>query len=161
MLVNVFRSWKFPVRGGQHQGDPQIFVLVTNGLNHMISKCYKTGLINGLGCRDNTNSVINLQFMGDILVFGKESLPQTMILKWTMFCFERWSGLKINFHKNSLVSLGEISVCSFLISIVFSCPIQWTLICPLWLAYLRWFIGEHLLTWFRIDLRRGKGNYIR
>jgi len=39
---------------------PLIFVIVANNLHHMIAKRWAKGLVKGLGCRDDTNVVINL-----------------------------------------------------------------------------------------------------
>ena len=75
-------------------------------------------------CRDEANIVINLQYAGDTLLFGKENLPQTMILKWVLMCYAKWSSLKINYHKSSLNFFGDISVNTYLISLVCNCPMQ-------------------------------------
>jgi len=37
----------------------------------MISKCREIGLVKGLGCRDETNVVINLEYANDTLIFGR------------------------------------------------------------------------------------------
>jgi len=47
-----------------------------------------------------------------------------MILKWVLFCYEMWSGLKINFQKIFLIFLGDILINNLLLSRVFSCPVQ-------------------------------------
>ena len=69
---------------------PLMFVLVANGLHHMIAKCWDLGLIHGLGCRDDTNVVVNLHYTDDTLEFRKESVAQAMILKWVLLCYECW-----------------------------------------------------------------------
>ena len=50
-----------------------VFVLVANGLHHMIAKCQDADLIKGLGCQDDTNAVVNLHYADDTLIFGEES----------------------------------------------------------------------------------------
>jgi len=100
------------------QGDPlspPILILVANESHHIIAWC-RRGVIKGLKCQDDTNAVINLQFTDDTLIFETESLSQAMILKWILFCYEMWFGLKINFHKSYIIFLGEILVNSFLLS---------------------------------------------
>ena len=47
-----------------------------------------------------------------------------MVLKWVLFCYKKWSGLKINYRKNSLIFLGEISTSGLLISLVLNCLVQ-------------------------------------
>jgi len=127
ILVNSVQGLDISCKRGLRQGDPLsplIIVLVANGSRHMIFKCRMTGFFDGLGCWDESNSIINLHYVDDTLIFGKESLPQTMIHRWILFCFERWSRLKFNFHNSSLVFLEKIPVSSFLISLVSNCPIQ-------------------------------------
>ena len=63
VLVNGSQGQKNLCKRGLRQDDPLsplILVLVANGLHHMIAKCREEGLIKGLGCRDDTNAVINL-----------------------------------------------------------------------------------------------------
>ena len=98
---------------------------MADGLHHMISICKKEDLLKGLGCWDDANAVINLQYADDTLIFGQESIPQSVVLKWVLHCFEKWSGLKINYHKSSsLIFLVDISVNSFLISLMFNSLVQ-------------------------------------
>ena len=77
MRVNGVQDRKILCRRGLCQGDPLsplIFVLVANGLHHMIFKFRTVGLIEGLGCRDDTNSVVNLHYADDTLILAKQFL---------------------------------------------------------------------------------------
>jgi len=47
------------------------------------------GLVTGLGCRDETNTVINLQYADDTLIFRKNSLPQAIVLKWILLHYKK------------------------------------------------------------------------
>ena len=110
------------VKGGLRQGDPLFplnFVLIADGLNHMIAKCRKQGMLKGLGCRDKANGVAYFQYADDTLLFGIVSLPQTLVLKVLLKRYKLWSSLKINFQKSSLIFLDDITASSFLISLVF------------------------------------------
>ena len=89
----------------------------------MIAKCREAGMLKGLGCRDEANAAINLKYVDDTILFGIDNLPRAMVLKGVLRCFELWSGLKINFQKSSLIFLGDISASSFLISLLFKCPV--------------------------------------
>jgi len=51
-------------------------------------------------------------------------LLQAMILKWIIFCYKMWSSLEINFHKSFLIFLGDISIKSFLLSLIFNYSVQ-------------------------------------
>ena len=91
VLVNDIHGLKISCRRGLCLGDPLsplIFVLVTNGLHHMITKCRNAGLISGLGCRHDTNSIINLHYAADILICRKECMPRVLSLKWILFFYE-------------------------------------------------------------------------
>jgi len=86
-MANGVRGGEIVCKRGLRQGDPLsplIFVFVADSLHHMIARCRKEGLLKGLGCRDESYVVINLQYVDDTLLFGKESLPQAMILKWEL-----------------------------------------------------------------------------
>jgi len=61
IMVNGTRAKEIACKKGLRQGDSLslIFVLIVDGLNHMIAKCRK-GVLKRLGCRDKANAVINL-----------------------------------------------------------------------------------------------------
>ena len=99
-------------------------MLVAYGLHQMIAKCQMVGLIKGMVCRDEDTSVINLQYADDTLLFGRDTLGPALALKGILLCFEKWSGLRINFHKSALIFLGDISMNNFLISLIFNCLVN-------------------------------------
>ena len=55
---------------------PLIFIIVANRFHHMIVKCWEKGLIKSLGCRNNTNAVINFHYTDGTLILRKECLVQ-------------------------------------------------------------------------------------
>jgi len=59
----------------------------------MIAKFHERGFVKGLGCQDDTNTIINLHCTDDTLIFRKKYQSQAMILKWIMCCYKMWSGL--------------------------------------------------------------------
>jgi len=126
-MMNGTRGKEIVCKKRLRQGDPLsllIFVLIADGLNH-IAKCRKEGMLKGLECRDEANRATNLQYADDMLLFGIVSFPQALVLKGVLSCYKLWSGLKINFQKNSLIFLRDISASNFLIiSLVFKCPVQ-------------------------------------
>ena len=65
------------------------FVLVADGLHNMIAKCREECLINSLGYRDNVTVVINLHYVDNTLISGKDGLSQAMVLKWILLCYEK------------------------------------------------------------------------
>jgi len=105
LLIIGSLGWSIACKRGLTLGDPLsplIFVLVANGLYFMVKSCREKGLLKGLGCRDETNAIINLHYADDTLIFGKECVAQAVILKCILYCFEEWSGLRISFHKSAL-----------------------------------------------------------
>ena len=135
---------------GLRQGDPLsplIFVLVAEGMHRMIVKCWREDHIKCLGCWDKMNAVINLHYVDDTLIFGKECLPQTMVLKWILLCYEKWSGFKINYHKSSLIFMRKyqpvISLFHWSLTIRSNDYQSHTWDCHSLLASLRNHIGDH------------------
>ena len=73
---------------GSRQGDPLswlLFVLVANGFNHMLVRCRRADLLEGLDMKGGTNSLVNLQFVDDTLLFGKCNIKQAATLKTVLF----------------------------------------------------------------------------
>ena len=136
----IFCKW------GLRQGDPPISIIVANMINHMIAKYREEGIISGLGYWDDTNVVINLHYVDDTLIFGRECLPQAMIIKWILFCYEKWSGLESISTKAPWSSWGRYR------NVVSSCP-----------SFLTALFGECLspildfLLW-QENLRRSNGH---
>ena len=114
-MVNSIRGKEIVCKRGVEAGDPLSplnFVLIADGLNHMIAKCRKEGMLKWLGCRDEANEVTNLQYADDTLLFDIVSLPQALVQKGVLRCYELWSGIKIKFQKSFLVLL-QLSASSF------------------------------------------------
>ena len=149
-VLNSSRRTQHLLKEGSQARDssPLICVLVAERLYQMISKCRQQGLINDLGCRDETNVVINLHYADDTLIFEKECLPPVMVLKGVLLCHEKWFSLKINYHKICLIFLGEI-LANSLLSLIFNYPVQWLPI-TFWdyhslVAGFKSFTRDHLL----------------
>ena len=76
LLVNDIQGREIARKRGLGQGNrlsSLIFVLVAEGLQYMIARCRGEGLLEGLGCRDDTNMVIILHDAHDTLIFGKST----------------------------------------------------------------------------------------
>lgn len=83
------------------QGDPLsplLFNLVADVFSKMLSKAVHHGLIAGLLPNDVPGGVVSLQYVNDTILFLDASLEHARNLKWVLACFEKLSGLKINFH---------------------------------------------------------------
>ena len=50
--------------------------------------------------------IISLLYADDTLLFLEHNLDKARALKWMLTCFEQLSGLKINYDKSDLVTIG-------------------------------------------------------
>lgn len=99
---------------------PLLFILIADGLNSILQKLKEKEEIEGLAGAPNM-SFVNLQYADDTLIFGQGNIREAITIKWTLCCYEAWSGLKINFVKSSLVCLGIRNVSMKLIQEMFRC----------------------------------------
>lgn len=53
---------------------------------------------------------ITLQYAENTLIFGQYNVRQATVFRWILRYFEKWSELKINFHKSSLLLIEQISL---------------------------------------------------
>lgn len=53
--------------------------------------------------------VSHLQFVDDTLLIGDKSWANVCVMRATLVLFEAMSGLKVNFHKSSLVGVNIIN----------------------------------------------------
>ena len=77
VLLNGTQVLEISCKRGLQHSDPLsllIFVIVANGLHHMIAKHRERGLIKGLECRDESNVVVNLHNADDTLIIGNKYL---------------------------------------------------------------------------------------
>jgi hypothetical protein len=54
----------------------------------------------------NNIGVISMQYADGIPLFLENDLNTAINLKWILSCFEQLSGMHINFHKCSLISIN-------------------------------------------------------
>lgn len=51
--------------------------------------------------------ITNLQYVDDIILFGRYDIKEAIVWKWISNTNELWSGLKINYEKSNVIHLGE------------------------------------------------------
>lgn len=83
-----------------------LLVLVAEGLNKLFRRMEGEGKIMGL-MGVASMAFTNLQYVDTTLIFGQCSVPQAIVVKWVLNCFEAWSALRINFDKSSLILIGQ------------------------------------------------------
>jgi hypothetical protein len=110
--LNDRNSDYFKLGKGLRQGDPLsplLFNLVADVLTRMLVRAAKDGYITGLMTSVYPEGVISLQYADDTLLFLEHNNISVCHLKWIMVCYEKLSGMKINYHKSdmTLIKLGE------------------------------------------------------
>ena len=69
-------------------------------------KAAKQNLISGLMLQVVDGGIISLQYADDTLLFLENKLEKANNLKWLLICFEQMSGMKINYDKSDLLTIG-------------------------------------------------------
>ncbi|XP_024640828.1 uncharacterized protein [Medicago truncatula] len=110
VLVNGSPTDEFSLERGLRQGDPLspfLFLLAAEGLNVLMKALVDTDLFTGYRVgRENSVVVSHLQFADDTLLIGNKSWANVRALRAGLVLFEAMSGLKVNFHKSSLVGVN-------------------------------------------------------
>ena len=107
--LNDENSNYFQVGKGLRQGDPLsplLFNLVVDVFTKMLIKAANLGLIEGLLTEAFEGGVVNLQYADDTLLFLKNDITKAAHFKWLLACFENLSGMKVNYSKSDLLTLG-------------------------------------------------------
>ena len=110
VLVNGFPTKEFSMTRGLMQGDSMslfLFNINIEEFNEMLIKGCHRGLIQGIFTVGVDSLRISyLQFTNDTLSFSLNSSSSLLNIKRIMRCFELISGLRVNFHKISLIGMG-------------------------------------------------------
>ena len=134
ILINGSPKGHFGASNGLRQGDPLsplLFIIVTHILNKMLCLCKNNNLISGIKFPNNGLEVLNIQYADDTLLFLSPSDECLINFKRIRCCFQACSGLKINFHKFSLIRIGISDELVDRYSSIIGCT--WT---PLPISYL-------------------------
>jgi hypothetical protein len=83
-----------------------LFNLVADVFTRMLMKIVKQDFISGLLPQVVEGGVISLQYADDTLLFLENDLEKASTMKWLLVCFEQMSGMKINYDKSDLLTIG-------------------------------------------------------
>jgi hypothetical protein len=103
-LGKYFRSYK-----GLRQGDPlspHLFNLVADGLAAILKRAAERGVLEGVTPNLVERGLTHLQYADDIVLFIQNTECNIINLKFILFCFEEMSGMKINYHKSQVFTVG-------------------------------------------------------
>jgi len=109
ILVNGSPTEEISIHRGLKQGDPLapfLFLLVAEGFSGLMRKAEASNLFEGFDFGGNDLVVSHLQYAGDTLCIGKDSVRNLWTMKSVLRGFEMVSGLKINFSKSSLIGVN-------------------------------------------------------
>jgi hypothetical protein len=107
--INDENSVFFKPGKGLRQGDPLsplLFNLVADVFSRMLIKAARQNLISGLLPQVMDGGVVSLQYADDTLLFLEANIEKAQTLKWLLVCFEEMSGMKINYDKSDLLTIG-------------------------------------------------------
>jgi len=107
--LNDENSSFFKPGKGLRQGDPLspiLLNLVADVFTRMLMKAARQNLITGLLSQVEEGGVISLQYADDTMLFLKNDIEKASTLKWFLVYFEQMSGMKINYDKSDLLTIG-------------------------------------------------------
>lgn len=91
------------------QGDPIspfLFLIVAKGHNGIINSTIENGMFEGVEVGNNGYNILQLQFVNDIILFGKAYKDNVWAAKIIMRLFELVSCMKINFGKSCVMGIN-------------------------------------------------------
>lgn len=94
---------------GIRQGDPLspfLYVVAAEGLNALMKKVVKDGLIKPAAMRMDKVVVSHLQYADDTLFAVQGNVEDERSLRWLLKNFEAISGLKVNFSKSCVYGVN-------------------------------------------------------
>ncbi|MDV3143357.1 MAG: reverse transcriptase family protein [Sweet potato little leaf phytoplasma] len=104
-LINGEKKGRFHSSRGLRQGDPlspYLFLIVTEGPSHLISRANNRGSILGFVC-NNGPTISHLLFADDSLTFCRAEENELVTLKDLLNVFESVSGEAINYSKSAIL----------------------------------------------------------
>ena len=110
ILINGSPSKEFAPKRGLRQGDPLaplLFNIVAEGLTGLMRSAVSKNLFSSYRVGILKEEVNILQYADDTLFFGDATQHNVRTLKCILRCFEKVSGLKINYSKSHLGCLGK------------------------------------------------------
>lgn len=122
-MANGDQEKEIIYKKGLRQGDLLsllLSVLVVEGPNLLFAHMKAAYKIEGLPTARSV-TFTNLAYADDTIIFKHCNILQACAIKWILNCFEAWSGLRIDYHKNSLALTGQVNITSKLIVQIFGC----------------------------------------
>ncbi|GJU73341.1 putative RNA-directed DNA polymerase, eukaryota, reverse transcriptase zinc-binding domain protein [Tanacetum coccineum] len=109
VLINRSPTKEFKVERDLRQGDPLspfLFILAIEALNVVMLEAKNKNIFKGIEVGNDKVYISHLQFADDALIMGEWSLHNAKVLTRIFTCFYLASGLKVNYNKSKLFSIG-------------------------------------------------------
>jgi hypothetical protein len=109
VLLNGVPGRQFFCKRGVRQGDPLsplIFVLAADLLQSAINKAFHDGTLRAPFSPDYGMDFLVIQYADDSLVIMQADQDQVLVMKHILETYAQSTGLKINFHKSSMVPIN-------------------------------------------------------
>lgn len=124
--INGERSNFFSTYRGLRQGDPLsplLFNLVSDALAASFDRAKQSGILSGLVPHLCPGGLTHLQYADDTVIFIPFDNSQITITKFIMYCFEEMAGMKINYHKSEVFTVGLEENETIRVAKMLNCPI--------------------------------------
>ena len=83
-----------------------LFNIVVDVFTKILIKAARANLIRGLLPDVYEGGIISLHYANDTLLFLENNMQHAKNFKWLLTCFENLSGMRINYAKCDLLTLG-------------------------------------------------------
>jgi hypothetical protein len=126
VLLNGVLGRQFFCKRGVRQGDPLsplIFVLAADLLQSAINRAFRQGLLKAPFSPDYGADFPIIQYADDTLIIMPADTDQVRLMKEILEQYAMSTGLKINFHKSSLVPINLIENSAAIIADSLGCKI--------------------------------------
>jgi retron-type reverse transcriptase len=126
ILLNGVPGRQFFCKRGVRQGDPLsplIFVLAANLLQSVINKAFREGLLKAPFTPDYGMDYPIVQYANDTLIIMPAEQDQVIVMKEILERYANSTGLKINFHKSSMIPINLSDINAQRIAALIGCNI--------------------------------------
>ncbi|XP_071694692.1 uncharacterized mitochondrial protein AtMg01250-like [Rutidosis leptorrhynchoides] len=109
ILISGSPAKEFSLGRGVRQEDhlsPFLFIIAAEGLNILTKVAVEKGMYKGVEIGNDKIVISHLQYADDTIFFGEWSRRNARNLMYLLECFEKASGLKVNYFKSQLYGVG-------------------------------------------------------